>query len=124
MQKKKVLFEDMTMVANKWSAGISNRELSPRKMSLHDVVDAYNKSQTAAASTPNHPFPMDELAKDLGDLFLLTDQIQTKLSMARENPLVNEDETSVEYIDDLVSKFEKIKNFIIRTGHDLDKKVK
>tara|TARA_R110000787_G_scaffold100723_2_gene205794 strand:+ start:516 stop:887 length:372 start_codon:yes stop_codon:yes gene_type:complete len=121
--QKKLLFEDMTMVANKWTAGISNRELKPRQMSLHDVVDAYNQASREEAATPHTPYPMDDIAKDLGDADLLIDQIQTKLRIAQENPIVQEKDHAILYMDNLINNLEKIKKFILNVGNDLDKHV-
>ena len=55
-EKSKLLFEDLTQVANKWTAGISNRELKPRKLTLLDLLKG-NQEENGKARPPPERMP-------------------------------------------------------------------
>lgn len=122
--KFNMLFEDLTMVANQYTAG-QTRAHKPTKVSILDIVKSWRDSHTTDPEnlTNSKPalYPLnDAFVERLADHFLKCNDFQTELKSLYNNPAINENDTYKKSVNNLYKKFSKIKKILLSMGDDLD----
>ena len=87
-EKSKLLFEDLYQSANKWTAGISNRELKPRKLTLLDLLKGNQEEQGKAP--PILPHTMPAFVDELGDIYAKCADLQAQVARTYNSNLVKD----------------------------------
>ena len=122
--KFNILFEDMTMVANQFTAG-QTKAHKPTKVSILDIVKSWRDTNTTDPENlaQNKPamYPLnDAFVERLADLFLKNNDFQTELKTLFNTPSISENNTYKKSVNNMYKKFSKIKKIIISMGDDLD----
>jgi len=95
--RKKVLFEDISRMDNKWTADASRREFKPTVMTLFDIVKAYDRLKDSNHKAPVvMPYPTQFLVQDLGALYVKAEEIANALKNAAKNPIIKDNEDALE----------------------------
>lgn len=108
--KDKVLFEDMSMIANKWTTGISSRELNAQRVTLKDLFDKTSGSQNPNDSKSDKilPYPISTCENDLMSLYEATTNLQQIFKNSLVYPLVNENEVTEKEVKVILKRLELV----------------
>jgi hypothetical protein len=119
-----LLYEDVTMVANQYTAGTS-RAHKPVKVSILDIIKSWKDSNTTDPTGLSNAKPAlyplnDSFVERLADEFLKCNDFQGELRTLAQNPVVQDNDRYKKSVKALHSKFGKIKHIILSMGDDMD----
>ena len=118
-KKSKLLFEDLYQTANKWTAGISNRELKPRKLTLLDLLKGNQEEDGTAPSTLPHT--MNTFLDQLADIYTKCTDLQGQVKMTYDTKLVKDTTQTKKVLYQIVKLLESQKDSAKKIGMLLDR---
>ena len=118
-EKSKLLFEDLTQVANKWTAGISNRELKPRKLTLLDLLKGNQEENGKAPAVLPHT--MSSFVDELADIYAKCTDLQGQVARTYNTQLVKDTTQTKKVLHEVVKLLETQKEAAKKIGILLDK---
>jgi|SaaInlStandDraft_2_1057019.scaffolds.fasta_scaffold210426_2 hypothetical protein len=118
-KKSKLLFEDLYNVANKWTAGVSNRELKPRKLTLLDLLKGNQEENGQAPATLPHT--MTPFVDELADIYAKCTDLQGQVAMTYNTNLVKDTKNTKKVLHEIVKLLESQKDAAKKIGMLLDK---
>lgn len=123
-KKKKVISEDMSMTANKWTSDMSRREMKPSVMTIFDIVKAYDQLKGSDIKAPAvMPYPTQFLVQELGDLYIKAEEVANLIKQAAENPLVRDKKDSMEAAKQALLQTVNIRKSIKQIARTMDRAV-
>lgn len=114
------LWEDSSMMYNKWVSGIAKRDLQPEVITVSDIVNRFRNNTQAPK---NFPFPLQNLLNLLGDIFVQCANTRRLLASSFSNPIIKDDANKVKAIRQLNTKIDKIQNELFTCTEELNKLV-
>jgi hypothetical protein len=121
--KRKIVFEDMTMQFNKWTQGISSREMSAQRLSLRDLFD----KTMSTSQYPNDtkvpktlPFPISNVLNELSSLYVNAANSKRLFEQAMQYPLINKREKAKTSVNTIISKLDNIIDEIKQISDSLE----
>lgn len=121
--KKKIVFEDMTMQFNKWTQGISSREINAQRLSLRDLFDktmstSQYPNDTKAPKTL--PYPISNVLNELSSLYVNAANSKRLFEQAMQYPLINKKEKAKASVDTIINKLGNIIDEIKQISDSLE----
>jgi hypothetical protein len=122
--KFNLMCEDLTMIANQYTAG-TTRAHKPVKVSILDLVKSWKDTHTTDPDNISNAKPAlyplnDSFVERLADEFLRCNDFQNELKTLYNNPAIQENKRYKKSVKDLYKKFKKIKGIIVSMGTDMD----
>lgn len=114
------LWEDSSMMYNKWVSGIAKRDLQPEVITVSDIVNRFRNNSQAPK---NFPFPLQNLLNLLGDIFVQCANTRRLLASSFSNPIIKDDAKKIKAIRELNAKIDKIQNELFTCTEALNKLV-
>lgn len=114
------LWEDSSMMYNKWVSGIAKRDLQPEVITVSDIVNRFRNNSQAPK---NFPFPLQNLLNLLGDIFVQCANTRRLLASSFSNPIIKDDAKKIKAIRQLNAKIDKIQNELFTCTEELNKLV-
>jgi hypothetical protein len=89
MSAFKKLYEDLTMnYADRYAAGIANREIKANPIRLTDIFNVNNQHPNNTEDNSAIPYELTNLSDVIGDLSLSNDNLLYKLNSAMDSKIV------------------------------------
>jgi len=121
--KKKIVFEDMTMQFNKWTQGISSREINAQRLSLRDLFDktmSTSQYPNDAKAQKTLPYPISNVLNELSSLYVNAANSKRLFEQAMQYPLINKKEKAKASVDTIISKLGNIIDEIKQISDSLE----
>lgn len=126
IEKKKLLFEDLTQPggqynqANNNPSGTSQR---PSKVNLTDLIDYQKRTANQITRAPNvMPFPLTKnVIEQIGDIYVQAVKVQSELGQSYQSPLISDNKESTDALKGMYKKLEKIKLIVKSVADEMKK---
>jgi hypothetical protein len=125
--KKHTLFEDLQVGSNNFMGvgkgpGQSSMSLKPGKITLMDLIKQAQDWENEMGKAPNRlPFPLqDGLSDQLGELYVDTAQIKSKVAQSAKFSIIKDNEKAYEAVKRVHKKLSTIEAAIKDVVADLD----
>lgn len=128
-EKKKniTLFEDLQIGSNNFMGvgkgpGQSAMTLKPGKVTLLDLLKQARGLEDEMDRAPNRlPYPLqDGVCEQLGELYIATQEIKSKVALAGKNVIIRDNKTALDSVKKIHKKLTAISAAIKSVVDDLD----
>lgn len=125
-QKNRTIFEDLQASNNYLGVGggpgQSAMSLKPGKVTLLDLVKQANNWEVEMGKAPNRlPYPLqDGLSDQLGQLYVDTNQIKSKVAESAKFSIIKDNKTANKAVMKIVQKLSAIESAIKSVAIDID----
>ena len=118
---RKLLFEDVLTMADKWAVGTSGRNAGPQPMSLLDMLKKSDNQHPNYVKAPGAmPHSVQNLVQLMGDLYVQSAEIKKSLLLAKANPVLDGKTKAKARIQKIVKKIGMIQKIINSMSIDID----
>lgn len=119
--KKKLLFEDITTMSDKWAIG-NTRQLGPSPTTLVDILKSPTTTQhpNKVVAPAASPYTMQNFVELIGDLYMQASQIKKAVQLASENPILDNRKAAKRHLIKIVRKINLIHKIINSISNDVD----
>ena len=119
--KKKLLFEDITTMSDKWAIG-NTRQLGPSPTTLVDILKSPTTTQhpNKVVAPAAQPYTMQNFVQLIGDLYMQASQIKKAVQLAGENPILDNRKAAKRHLAKIVTKISLIHKIINSISNDVD----
>lgn len=117
-KRPSVLSEDSMKLYNQWVSGIAKRELQPEVITVADIINRYRNRTNAPKKMP---YPLDTALDLLGELFVKSADFRRLLQVSIQNPVVKESAASLQAVQELNEKLQKIQDIVFSCTEQLNK---
>lgn len=100
--------------------GDTRSDSKPKKITLHDVLDSYDRNQYPTSNPLPSPITTNHLDK-LADVYTSVASLAVDFDKAKENPVVHKNTLALKGADEIVDKLKSILTTIKSLSTDLDK---
>lgn len=121
--KKKIIFEDLTVQGNRWQQDPSGKTQNSRHLTLLDLVrmsqpDEQHPNHVPASQTQLHGTEM--FTELLGDLYLQAGEVERTINIVKNSPVISDKSSSKGELEKMAKKCQFIKKLITSIGDDID----
>ena len=120
---RKILFEDLTAMSDKWATGMSGRSAGPRQLTLLDILgrspeDAQHPNNVVAKGPDVYGSQM--MVELLGDLHLQASRVKDAIVHAKKSPLLKGRDKANAQLAKMVKKLNMIQKLVASISKDVD----
>ena len=119
----KLLFEDMVNMQNRWSTGMSGRNMGPAQLTIVDLLRKgdLNKQHPNNVQAPEPtPHGMEMMVELLGELYIRAAEARSAVVKARSNKILEDRPHAKQQLGKIINKISTIKKLVVSIGQDVD----
>ena len=127
-KSKKILFEDLTQMQNRWTSTYQmNQRKQPEQLTIVDILARDRAHGSKNAQHPNNAqAPVMEIAGQsplvqlLGDLMIQNEEIKKIIRRVHESPVLEDNTKAKAQLNSIMNKLAAIDNIVKKAGEDID----
>ena len=122
-KRKPILFEDLSMMSDKWTSSITGRGFEQNYLTLLDLINKANKGDqhpnNATAPGPDI-YGSQMFVQMLGEIVFNADEFHKACNQVSQSPLIKKNPKASSQLNKMLKKVKMIKRLVASIGEDID----